>query len=166
MIIGHLPAGYVFAEILARKLSNIGVDHRHLVLIGVLGAIAPDLDMLYFYLVDNGQRHHHTYWSHYPVVWLGLLAASVGWHRLALNKSRTILAIVFSAGGFMHLLLDTIVGDIWWLAPFLNQPYAMFTVPALYTPWWLNFILHWSFALELLLTLWAIVLWRRKAVLL
>jgi len=48
-----------------------------------------------------------------------------------------------------HLLLDTIVGDIWWFAPFIDKPFAFFTVPALYKPWWLNFLLHWSFALEL-----------------
>ncbi len=60
----------------------------------------------------------------------------------------------------MHMLLDSIVGDIWWFAPFVDQPYALFTVEAVYKPWWLNFILHWSFAIEIGILLWALYLWR------
>lgn len=164
MIIGHLPAGYIFSRLLTHKLSSIGISNHHVALFTVLGAIVPDFDMLYFYLVDNRQHHHHTYWTHYPILWLSLLVASSVWYRLAGNKSIAMLTIVFSLGGIIHLLLDSIVGDVWWLAPFIDQPYSMFTVPALFKPWWLNFILHWSFALELLLTFCAILLWRRKAV--
>lgn len=160
MIIGHLPAGYVFSKLLAAKLAS-GINPRHVIVVGMLGAIAPDFDMLYFHLVDNRQHHHHSYWSHYPVVWLALLALASVWHRLAAKKDKTMLAVVFAAAGIMHLLLDSIVGDIWWFAPFIDEPYALFTVPALYKPWWLSFVLHWSFALELLLWVWAIMLWRR-----
>jgi len=32
-----------------------------------------------------------------------------------------------------------------------------------YKPWWLNFILHWSFALEIALLIWAAWLWRGEA---
>jgi hypothetical protein len=60
------------------------------------------------------------------------------------------------------MVLDSIVGDIWWFAPFIDKPYALFTVPAIYTPWWLNFILHWSFMLELVFVFCAVALWRRE----
>jgi len=59
------------------------------------------------------------------------------------------------------MVLDSIVGDIWWFAPFVDQRFSLFTVPALYKPWWLNFILHWSFALELAVVGSAVYLWRR-----
>jgi inner membrane protein len=163
MIIGHLPSGYVLSKLLANKLAIKGINPRHITAITIFGAIAPDFDMLYFYLIDNRQHHHHTYWSHYPILWLSLLAVSSVWYKSFSEKSVPILAIVFSAAGFIHLLLDSIVGDIWWFAPFIDRPYALFTVPALYKPWWLNFILHWSFALELLLWVWAILLWRKSA---
>ena len=69
--------------------------------------------------------------------------------------------MIFCLGGCGHLLLDTIVGDIYWRAPFAYEATSLFVVPALYHPWWLNFILHWSFAFELALLAWAFVTWRR-----
>jgi inner membrane protein len=161
MIIGHLPAGYVLSKLLADKLARAEINPRYVIAAGILGAIAPDFDMLYFHLVDNRQHHHHTYWTHYPIVWLTLLTTASMWHRITSDKSNAKLAVVFSLAGFMHLLLDSIVGDVWWFAPFVDQPYALFTVPISYKPWWLSFILHWSFAFELLFLGWAIVLWRR-----
>lgn len=59
-------------------------------------------------------------------------------------------------------VLDSVVGDIWWFAPFVDRPFALFTVPALYKPWWLNFFLHWSFALELAICAWALATYRRR----
>lgn len=57
-----------------------------------------------------------------------------------------------SRGSIGHLLLDTIVGDIWWLYPYVDTPFALFVVPSLYRPWWLNFVLHWSFMVEVAVT--------------
>ncbi len=162
MIIGHLPAGYIFTKLLARKLINKEINLRVFILVGVIGAILSDLDMFYFYLIDNRQHHHHTYWPHYPTVWLGLLFIFTVWYRFGNNKSTAILGLVFSVNGFLHMLLDSIVGDIWWFAPFVDKSFAVFMVPALYNPWWLNFILHWTFILELLILLWAMNIWQKQ----
>jgi hypothetical protein len=162
LIIGHLPAGYIASRLLAVRLAADGVNERLFVATGMSGAIAPDLDMLYFYLVDQRQHHHHTYFTHVPIVWASMLLASViFWMSAGRNKALAVLAVIFSLNGFIHLLLDSIVGDIWWLAPFVDRPFSLFTVPALYEPWWLNFVLHWSFGLELFLVAWAVLLWRR-----
>ena len=162
MIIGHLPAGYIVAKLCAKKCDHTVINVLFFILAGVMGGIAPDLDMLYFHLIDQRQHHHHTYWSHYPIVWALLCVISGAWYRYATNRSTAAIALIFSMGGFIHLLLDSIVGDIWWLSPFIDKPYALFTVPALYDPWWLNFILHWSFALEISLLLWATYVWFKK----
>lgn len=162
MFIGHLPAGYITAKLLFKRFANTEVSARLFILAGVVGGIAPDFDMFYFYFVDNRQSHHHTYWPHYPVLWLAILAVSCVWFKLAANKSSAALMLVFSISGFIHMLLDSIVGDIWWFAPFIDKPYAMFTVEAVYKPWWLNFVLHWSFLLEILVVVWACYLWRSK----
>jgi hypothetical protein len=162
MIIGHLPAGYVVSKLLFRYFSTQGATLRSFVSAGVLGAIAPDLDMLYFHLIDHRQHHHHIYFTHYPIFWGSLLLLSVIWLATARIKSTAVLAVIFSLNSFVHMFLDTIVGDIWWLAPFIDKPFVLFTVPALYKPWWLNFVLHWSFALELALVLWAVFLWHRN----
>jgi hypothetical protein len=130
---------------------------------GIIGSIAPDFDMVYFYLIDHRQTHHHKYVTHWPLVWLCLVAASLLWFRVSRCSKASCLALVFTAGGVLHLILDSFVGDIWLLAPFGGKPYAMFTVPAVFNPWWLNFFFHWSFAVELIVCLWAFTLYRRRS---
>ena len=166
MIIGHAPGAYIASTLLHGRLFADRMSAKAFILAGVFGGIAPDLDMLYFHLVDQRQHHHHSYFSHWPLVWLGLLLLSLLLLRLRRNSRVAPLAVAFSMMGMLHMLLDSIVGDIWWFAPFVDQPYALFSVPALYKPWWLNFLLHWSFALELALWVWAGLLYRarRKAV--
>ncbi len=163
MIIGHAPAGYITAKFLLKNFIRSGILPRKFIIVGILGALAPDLDMLYFHLIDHRQHHHHSYFSHFPILWLGLLVCSFLWIRHNLSSKAAAFMFVFCLGGFIHLILDSIVGDIWWLAPFIDRPFVMFTVPALYQPWWLNFIFHWSFALELALWAWAFLIYRRPA---
>lgn len=45
----------------------------------------------------------------------------------------------------------------------IDQPYALFTVPARLKPWWLSFILHWSFAAELAIWIGALHIYRQRA---
>jgi hypothetical protein len=162
MIIGHIPAGYITSKLLFPHVESRGTTWKPFMCAGILGAYAPDLDMLYFHLVDHRQHHHHTYWTHFPIVWTGLLLVSVIWLCADRGRNRSILAATFSLNAFIHMLLDGIVGDMWWFAPFIDKPFAFFTVPALYKPWWLNFLLHWSFALELAVVVLAVYLWRRS----
>jgi inner membrane protein len=162
MIIGHLPAGYIASKILAKKLTSKTVNLRLFILVGMCGAVAPDFDLFYFYFVDQRQYHHHTYWPHYPVAWLSMLLISIIWCRIASYKSTALLGLIFSINGSIHMLLDSIVGDIWWFSPFLDESFAMFTVPALHEPWWLNFILHWSFLLEIFILGWSILMYSRS----
>jgi hypothetical protein len=56
MIIGHLPAGYISSTILYRWFESREVTSKSVLLAGMIGAIAPDLDMVYFYLVDHCQN--------------------------------------------------------------------------------------------------------------
>lgn len=162
MIIAHLPAGYVTSKLLFPHFGARGALFKPFLWAGMLGAVAPDLDLLYFHLVDHRQHQHHTYWPHFPIVWASLLLMSAIWFYTEHSRKRAALAVIFSLNGFIHLFLDTIVGNIWWFAPFVDKPFAFFTVPAHYEPWWLNFLLHWSFALELAIVAWAAYLWRRS----
>ncbi|MEX6500454.1 metal-dependent hydrolase [Pseudomonas zhanjiangensis] len=161
MFIAHLPSGYLLTVALAKRLHQVPLPW--LMSAGILGALAPDFDMAYFYLVDQRQTHHHQYPSHWPLCWLALCAAALIWRYLAPHSRGAVLAWLFGLGGILHLLLDSLVGDIWWLAPFIDQPYALFSVPALYQPWWLNFIVHWSFAVELAIAGCALLLYRRRS---
>lgn len=128
----------------------------------MVGAIVPDLDLLYFYLVDARQTHHHHYFSHWPALWLALALLSGLCLRFHRSSHWAQISLAFAHGGVLHMLLDSLVGDIWWLAPLHDQPYALFSVPARYQPWWLSFMLHWSFLVELLICLIALRLYRQR----
>jgi inner membrane protein len=160
MFFAHLPAGYISSKLLLPRFALPGAASRPFMLAGMVGAIAPDLDMIYFYLADHRQYQHHTYLPHLPIVWIGLLIASAIWLYTGRFKNNASLAIIFSLNGLIHMFLDTIVGGIWWFAPFIDKPFRFFNAPALHKPWWLNFMLHWSFALELAIVAWAFYLWR------
>lgn len=132
------------------------------ILAGIVGAISPDFDLLFFYLVDHRQVHHHKYPSHWPITWLILSAACALLLRLSSKRKTAFIALVFCLGGMLHTVLDSIVGDIWWFAPFVDKAYSLITVHAVYKPWWLNFILNWSFAGEIVICTWALLLYRRR----
>ena len=161
MFFAHLPAGYISSKLLLPRFAIHGAAANRFLLCGMVGAIAPDLDMIYFYLFDHRQHQHHSYWPHFPVIWVSLLIASSIWFYTGREKQRASLAIIFALNGLIHMCLDTIVGGIWWLAPFVDESYRFFNPPALHKPWWLNFMFHWSFALELAIILWAFYLWRQ-----
>jgi inner membrane protein len=163
MFIGHLPAGFITAKLLFPRFAVCSVSHKTFLFWGMLGAIAPDIDMLYFYLIDHRQHHHHSYFTHFPILWLLLLLTSILWFRLSLQRKKATLAVIFSLGGFIHMFLDSIVGDIWWFMPFVDEPFALARVPAIYKPWWLNFLLHWSFGIEIMVVCWAIYLWQTSS---
>ncbi len=163
MIVGHLPAGYLYGRFVSAKLAGTRADPRQVLIAALVGSVFPDIDMLYFLLVDERQHHHHTYWTHYPIVWLAFLFAAFIVFRLCSRRRReAVLAMIFTSAAILHLVLDSIVGDVRWFAPFVDRTYAMFSVPALHQPWWFNFVLHWSFGLEILLSAWALWCWRRQ----
>lgn len=164
MFLAHLPSGYIAVKLLLKRIQNKGMSVPWLFFWGLFGSIAPDLDMFYFYLIDGRQHHHHTYWSHYPIVWFTLLLVALLYHRFAAPKEqvKSLYACVFLFMGCIHLLLDSIVGDVWWLMPFIDRPFALAIVPARFEPWWLNFILHGSFLLEIGIIAWAVYLWRNS----
>jgi hypothetical protein len=161
MIIGHLPAGYIASRLLFGRLQSAGLRWQPVVIAGLLGAVAPDFDMLYFLFVDHGRHQHHTYLTHWPIVWGGLLLLSAAWLATGRRRGAAALAALFSLNGFIHIMLDSVAGDIWWLAPLPGRPFSLFAVQPQYHPWWLNFLLHWTFAIELGLLAWALVLWRQ-----
>ena len=150
MFIGHLPAGYI----LTKKLQKNMKTTKYL-LVGLIASILPDIDILYFYLIDNRQNLHHSYWSHIPFYWLiiGVIAFSIIW--LLKKRNCYIAATIFFANIFLHLFLDTIVAKIEWLFPFTDRAYYIFDVPAVYGFWVYNFVFHWTFLFEIGIIVWA-----------
>lgn len=160
MFIAHIPAGYIFARALVKRKDDV----RAFLLAGAAGGAAPDFDVIWFLWGDDRQHHHHSYWSHYPIVWGCLILVSAIWFRYSGRGRVAELSLFFSGAGLLHLILDSVAGDIRWLEPFRDTPFSLVTIPALYDPWWLNFLLHWSSALELIIVLYACWLWIRDRI--
>ena len=163
MLIAHAPTGLLMAAVLI-KLKPETVSWQRWYLMGAVMGLLPDLDMLWFYFVDHKQFHHHVYVPHWPIVWLSIAGVSVGWSRCCHSKLAAY-AVLLGLVGMSHMVLDSVVGDIGWLKPWHDGLYAMFAVSNRYSPWQLNFIIHWSFAMELVLLVllvWAVWQWRRK----
>lgn len=148
MITAHLPAGYLTG----RAMAPSGL----VLWAAVLGGILPDLDLIWFYLIDNRAFHHHRYWVHIPGFW-AMVAT------LCLPLARYVAprwfwpTLAFFAAIFIHLCLDSISGGIAWLWPVSGTLFYLIEVPARQNHWVLNFILHPVFLLEILI--WLIALW-------
>lgn len=128
------------------RLSNAS----KLFMIGVLiGSVAPDLDIMWFYFVDGGTIHHHEYLTHRPIFWT-LLLVIVGFFRLPFLQG-------LGVGGLVHMLLDSIVGRITWAWPLSSKTFTLVEVPATQSHWILSFLTHWTFVVEIAITLCAIV---------
>ncbi len=128
----------------------------------MLGNVLPDIDMLYFYLIDGGRTHHHKYWTHLPVFWLGALAAALLWAWVSRRRAFGVLGGALVAGTILHLALDTPFGGVLWLYPLTDQSFSWCEVPATRSWWVWSFVLHWSFLTELALCAAAAVVFSRR----
>ncbi len=144
MLIAHLPAGYICTK----KLQKVCKTKKYL-WIGLFASILPDLDIFYFYFIDLRQHLHHSYWIHRPFYWLLIMCTVFVALFLFKQKELHKLSIIFFANIFLHLFLDTVVGQIEWLYPFSEQSYYLFYVPSVYNFWVYNFIFHWTFLFEI-----------------
>jgi hypothetical protein len=154
MLTAHLPSGYVLARALPRDIPR-------LMPVALVGAVFPDLDMIWFHFVDDGAIHHHRYWVHVPAFWLAVAVVAL---PLATWLGHLRTAAVFFAAILMHLALDTISGGVMWGAPVSDHLFTLAVVPAAYGHWIISFMLHWTFLLELVVWGMAIHLWTRRGV--
>lgn len=136
MFIAHLPAGYLVSRSLRDPVAQAAL---------LVGSVAPDLDILRFYILDNQGIHHHEYLTHRPLLWMGIAVLSVFLWRFSLAR---ILGW-FSAGALLHMLLDSFLGEINWGWPWGAFGGPLIVVPATQSHWILSFVLHWTFVLEI-----------------
>ncbi|MEQ1953518.1 metal-dependent hydrolase [Mesorhizobium sp. CN2-181] len=155
MLIGHLPLGYIIGSTLRRRY---GVA-RGIIAASLLGSIAPDIDMLRFYLIDFGRYNHRYYFTHWPSFWLVTAAATLPLiHRL--RRSWVLPAVGFYLGVASHLASDTVQGPVRWFAPFSTTAYELVRIPANYGHWILSAVGYWTFLLDLVVCFAALMLWR------
>ena len=150
MFIAHAPAGYLLTKALFPATTR---NYALLMATGLFFSIAPDLDLLRFYLASDRQLPHRVFFTHWPLFWAAL--SGLAWMVTAVLRKpgwRPFIAVAF-ANAELHLVLDTLAGDIYWLAPLSDMSLNLVRVPAAHSWWVWNFLLHWTFALELALCL-------------
>ncbi|WP_415403878.1 metal-dependent hydrolase [Tateyamaria sp. SN3-11] len=148
---GHLPAGYLAACSLERSFTRDTVIWWAM----LAGAVLLDIDMFWFALVDQGTVHHHTYPTHNPALW-----AVTALFGLAVS-SRLLTGL--GAGAVLHVALDSIAGAVTWGFAEVSWTGPLVEVPATQSHWILSFLLHWTFAVELVICCMALVVfWRRR----
>ncbi len=161
MFLVHLPTGYLGYRLLPTRLRTRAVCAAALV-----GSVLPDLDMVYFYLIDERQHQHHTYWSHIPFAWA--VAGVVGAAILRVAR-RDWLApwCVGIVSVLVHLVADTPLAGILWRYPLdaRRTPAAYvisdIRVPDAWGHWVLNFLLHPTVLIEVAITAAAVLVYRR-----
>jgi len=160
MFIGHLPGAYLVFRAATPNLGKLAFAAA------MLGAVAPDVDILWFYLIDDRGHHHHSYLTHRPIIWAGFVLIGV-MLRVWAPRTGTVLSF-FGAGGLVHCMLDSITGEIAWLWPFSDAAYPLVTVQATHSHWILSFLNHWTFKVEIVIAVIALIVWivswRRSAI--
>lgn len=158
MFIGHLPSAYLIFRATAPNLSRLAFTAA------MIGAVAPDVDILWFYLVDDRGHHHHSYLTHRPIIWAGFLLAGMA-IRIGAARTGTFLTFL-GAGGLVHMALDSITGEVAWLWPLSDATHPLVVVQATHSHWILSFLNHWTFKVEILITAIALLVcflsWRKS----
>jgi len=158
MFIGHLPAGYLLGRFVCKVMPSTQPGMAVVVSAALVGGVLPDLDLIYFYTIGGKQVVHHEYWSHTPFYWFVIyLCMSFATFLIRSMSAFKILSVIFSAI-VLHLALDTITGQIHWLHPVSKTTFNLVQVPAVHSWWVANFLLHWTFALEILVLALAVIL--------
>ena len=104
MLIAHLPVGYLLTRTISKQPFRWSVYW-----LGLLGAIFPDFDLIYFYTLGGRQHVHHSYWTHLPIFWLGvgviIYTLYKLWPKVTAYKN---LLIYFMPNILLHLLMDSV----------------------------------------------------------
>ena len=124
---------------------------------GLFFSVAPDLDLLWFYLASNRTIPHHQYVSHWPMLWTAIFGAGLLFSIILGKPSWRPYLFIGFASVILHLVLDSIAAEIYWFAPFSDFHLNIVHVPAQYGWWVWNFVLHWTFALEIAICLGAVL---------
>ncbi len=145
MVFAHIPSGYLLANLFVQKRKW----PTWLLWLGMLGATFPDFDILLAEFTTHDMIGHRVSPMHFPIVWA--LVAAILLTIILLTKQKSWLPAwgVFFSAAMLHLVLDTLVGDIYWLAPFSWTPIHIISIPSHHAWWLADHVLHWSFLFEI-----------------
>src|SRR3989338_5170182 len=126
---GHLATGYLISMAVI-KLLNPPVAAEQLstlILVGMLAAIAPDIDLFKFYYHDRKKgetslQRHREYLTHAPVLWL---IAGLGIFLISNNPVLKYSGLLIWLGSWSHFLMDSFEVGIMWKWPLSKKRHAL-----------------------------------------
>lgn len=148
---------------LSERFARGHPSRNALIATGLAVLVLADLDVVWFYLVNHQQNLHHEFLFQWPLFWVD--AAGVSWlaaQALSWRKARPFIGVAI-ASLLLHMVLDGIAAGIAKLMPLRDAEINLVAALARHGWWVWNFILHWTFLLELAICGWAVLnLWRNQ----
>jgi inner membrane protein len=168
MIIAHGPAGYLLTKLFTNTIFRNSISPQHnakrynvLILTGIIGGIMPDFDFICYILSSSNRIPHHLYLTHMPFFWICMMSLLVVTGTLLRKPYFTAVSITLCSSALLHLIFDTLTGDIYWLYPFSRHPFNVFSVHGTYIWWVHNYMHHWTFLFEIAIITYAMILFLR-----
>jgi hypothetical protein len=122
MFIAHLPLGYLASKSLLRWPAIQMLDkpsRRSIILAGCIGALAPDLDVIYHFATSK-TGHHHVWAPHWPLTWFAIALLLFCIPSIRTHSTRKAMAVAFSLNGLLHVAIDSITAPVLWAKPFAD----------------------------------------------
>jgi len=164
LFVAHGFGGYLVTRFLIKRAEDKAYSNAifsRYILWGVFCSILPDFDLLYFYTLDERLHPHHSYWTHMPLFWIFATCAVYSVGHGIYKKPIGLYCLILLVGTFLHLLLDTVAGGIYWLYPWSGYKFQWFEIQPHYYWWVFNYIFHWTMLMEVTLIMLAIIVYRR-----
>jgi inner membrane protein len=168
MLIAHAPAGYLVTRVLSRTVFKDIVRHERtdrfyqvLMAAGILGGIFPDIDLLFNMVFKTSVVSHHDYFTHIPMFWLCMWGIGAAIGKIRGDRRIHALVATFCVSAIIHLVLDTITGNIYWLYPLNRVSVNIFEVADVHLWWVKNYLYHWTFLIEIAIVLSAMAVFLR-----
>jgi hypothetical protein len=168
MLIAHAPAGYLLTRFLSRTLFKHRVhpkrtDRLYQLMMagGIIGGIMPDFDFIYHIFIDSDRTPHHSYITHMPLFWLGVLGVLFLVGKRMRNRNFIAVSTTLCCSALLHLVFDTLTGVVYWLYPFSKKGFNVFAVADVHVWWVHNYTNHWTFLIEIVIILTAMIMFLR-----
>jgi len=127
----HAGAGYLITQGIAYLNPTIGLDKPEMIISSVIGAVIPDIDVLF----SKNIKDHRDSPFHYPLFWITILAIGFSLGKIINNQFLINIFIGFGLGIFTHIFFDWFtvrekgLGDLMLFYPFSKKRYALMAEP-------------------------------------
>lgn len=125
MLPAHISGGYLAMNLVNKLNPNLGIGSGGLLIAGMIGAVLPDVDFIFFKYVKD----HHYSWPHSPLFWVAIYFVTFSIGVILKNQAVKNYSTALLIGVLTHLFLDWFngrTGGIRIFYPFSEKVYSLF----------------------------------------